>query len=1319
MSRASAATRKGKRKGLSIDEKAILVERWMAAHPQPYTLKELQQLIPKHTPVIYQSVEECVQLLVAEGRIEEDRVGVSTLLWRFPPTAAQLASRSSRQPGRSGGRGSSSANSAAASLCPMSYAELLRRLTASGAEAQRQQQQVSTEMMERWCALTPHVQLREWHDMLQAENERAMASLAQERERLGFLDNSGNGEQDSEDASASEAAVLAELARLQQLALQRAQLLAEHKSMSSRHALPEVLDHLNRASFIALEAANRWTDNYYLAEEEVVGKAGFGGSRRDVREALQLPLDLSYLSDESDAESNIVGGHERQEVGGCNSFHLSCTPAHDAAPQPSSPLQHGSNLCDAGRPSSTQNKQPLITVPLGSDAVPVAHADVRGSDPAPAAVAAPSLPGTDAAAPLSTAARPKKAKTAKPPGSCNMPGPSSLELSAALEQRILAASSVLRLTPDAFLIRLLSQHYNTLGGLPRDLLRYILTFLDYSTISATLTRVCRLWQDCVLEDPLHFFSRLRQMHGIHLLDPVHGLFYFPRALKRVAMDSRAGASSPPSVAIPAASSSSTSSGMAPASSFLTVDIRTQNTKSLPWGHVREAVQWAIAGERMVYGEVRSPGLQQSEDPVWSQAAIVAYDRRIYMFGGETYEGVVLDRAYEYDPMTRHWGVLPALSEKRAAASAVAYAGHIFVFGGYNTEGGVLDTYEVLEVKTRTWASQTRPPHNGHARRTAWFSGAAWPFSAAPPPEWTGSGGRSAVLSQYRMPEKVCGTAVTVHGDVFLFAGGHQSCIAPEQTAVSYSAVNSTVNTPQRLPRAASISVGGQPTAESFVWIFCPRTGRWWTHGPRLPSPRAFGAVAVLELPVLGPCLCYFGGCAKADTPETAMFYIPLCAAAETRALADADSKDCADDAASRSPDASSPPKAAVAKAARKRQDVTGGEGSDAAQSPGATAATTVTGRRLRRTAATLTGEEDAAGAESRREAAGAQGAVRKGYRGARAAPVAAVGSDGVAHTDPSDAERGATGAPFKAATGESEGSGSCGRRTAHERLQVTPTTRVPSRYLHHSGVECVRNVSRRVANADAGSAFGSGGDDGGAVLPGAEADTTMIWRCFRNPKKLPWQRYVRIPIGGAFTSVVVLGAQHSRSLVLTGFYPAPSIGYCKVNHLLPHDAFLPLLGALSSPLSARADTERLPPIGQDVTVAHARGNTPLPPTSSPPSNAAGSPPDAVRAAAAASSFPTLQLNPSLHDEAAVAVNRWHQEQEWNHHQRQEIREIVRSAAHAATMRHPRNPQTAGEEHKWNLAPVPEVRVASLNGTSLLRVSWKVQTLNAKVIVGIE
>nr|CAJ2474155.1 unnamed protein product [Leishmania braziliensis] len=1019
-------------------------------------------------------------------------------------------------------------------------------------------------------------------------------------------------------------------------------------------------------------------------------------------------------------------------------------------------------------------------------------------------------------------------------GSRNMSETSSLELSRTLKQRILAASSVLRLSPNAFLARLLSQHYNTLGGLPRDLLRYIFTFLDYSTISAILTRVCRIWQDYVVEDPLHFFARLRQMHGIHLLDPVHGLFYFPRALKRVVIESKAGASSPPPAVVAAVSSSSTGSGnpataaslgaddtrrglipvvssranalsretqqqdaggakVVPASSFLTVDIRTQNTKSLPWCYARETVQWAIEGERMTYGEVRTPGLQQTEDPVWSQAATVAYDRRIYMFGGETYEGVVLDRAYEYDPMTKHWGVLPALSEKRAAASAVAYRGYIFVFGGYNAEVGVLETYEVLELETRTWISQTYPPQcfykrqqqqnprcqqtsmlsdaaaaakvmrqgktvihedsNDHARITSCSSEAAassmtWPFSVVQPPERMGSGRRSAVSTQYRMPEKVCGTAVTVHRDVFLFAGGHQSCIAPEQTAVSYSAVNSAtttpmlpvpggvgdgagsdiasstastsaVNTPQRLPRVGSISVADQPMAESFVWIFCPRTGRWWTQGPRLPSPRAFGAMTVLELPILGPCLCYFGGCAKADTPETAMLYIPLCTAAETRALADAEAQGSIGKVARRSPDASFPSNAVADKVKKKRQEGTGGECFDKAKSPITTPTTTVAGARPRRTAATLTRAEDGAKGGLLRETMGTRGVARKGYRGARTEPAAAVGSDAVIQADLPCTERGTAEAASSTTAGGCRGSPSCRRRTAYEPLQPTSTARTPPKHLHRRGVECLGGVSRLVTDADAGGAFRrSGGNDEGAVLPDKEADMTMIWRCFRNPNELPWQRYVRIPIGGAFTSVVVLGAQHSRSLVLTGFYPAPNIGFCKVNHLLPLDAILPLLGALSPPLTTRIDTEQPPPTDQGTTAAHVQGNTPPAPASSPPT-AAGSPPGVVRVAADSPSFPVLPLDPNLQNEATVAVNHWHQEREWNHHQRREIREMVRSAAHAATMRHPRNPQTAGEEHKWSLAPVPEVRVVSRTGPSLLRVSWKVQTLNAKVIVGIE
>ncbi|KAG5477751.1 hypothetical protein LSCM1_05049 [Leishmania martiniquensis] len=409
MSKASAAAgsaKRGTKKGLSFDEKVALVERWMTTHPQPYTLKELQQRIPKQTAVVYQSVEECLKLLVAEGRIEEDRVGVSTLLWKFPPTEAQLANRSGRLSGRSGGREGISGSNAVLSGHPLSYTELLRRVTSDGAAAA--QQQVSVSEIERWCASMPDAQLREWCDLLQAENHRAVASLSEERERLK-LEGSDSCTHGDQDAPAGEAALLAELAHLQQLALQRAQLLAEHKKLSSRQALPELLDRLDRASLVALAAANRWTDNYYLAEEAVV-KVGFGGNRRDVRAALQLPLELNYLSDDSDAEPNVDG---------CHQARLPCAGAHTGAEQSPLPPREGSRCRDAGGPSSAQEKHPLIRVAPSEDVFVARQADARSGEPTPGAAAAAavatSAPHTDTTLQLSTSAKTNPSKTAKAP----------------------------------------------------------------------------------------------------------------------------------------------------------------------------------------------------------------------------------------------------------------------------------------------------------------------------------------------------------------------------------------------------------------------------------------------------------------------------------------------------------------------------------------------------------------------------------------------------------------------------------------------------------------------------------------------------------------------------------------------------------------------------------------------------------------------------------------------------------------------------------------------------------------------------------------
>jgi hypothetical protein len=75
-----------KRKGLSLEEKIIKVEAFLKSHPEPYTLKELEALIPKATGVIPQSVPECLELLASEQRCRTGKIGVSTYFWRFDST---------------------------------------------------------------------------------------------------------------------------------------------------------------------------------------------------------------------------------------------------------------------------------------------------------------------------------------------------------------------------------------------------------------------------------------------------------------------------------------------------------------------------------------------------------------------------------------------------------------------------------------------------------------------------------------------------------------------------------------------------------------------------------------------------------------------------------------------------------------------------------------------------------------------------------------------------------------------------------------------------------------------------------------------------------------------------------------------------------------------------------------------------------------------------------------------------------------------------------------------------------------------------------
>jgi outer membrane murein-binding lipoprotein Lpp len=78
------------KKGLSMDEKVVKVEQYLQDHPIPFTLKELESILPKATGVIHQSVLECLDQLVSEGRAESAKVGVHVLFWYFAAAKTQL-----------------------------------------------------------------------------------------------------------------------------------------------------------------------------------------------------------------------------------------------------------------------------------------------------------------------------------------------------------------------------------------------------------------------------------------------------------------------------------------------------------------------------------------------------------------------------------------------------------------------------------------------------------------------------------------------------------------------------------------------------------------------------------------------------------------------------------------------------------------------------------------------------------------------------------------------------------------------------------------------------------------------------------------------------------------------------------------------------------------------------------------------------------------------------------------------------------------------------------------------------------------------------
>lgn len=99
------------------------------------------------------------------------------------------------------------------------------------------------------------------------------------------------------------------------------------------------------------------------------------------------------------------------------------------------------------------------------------------------------------------------------------------------------------------------------------------------------------------------------------------------------------------------------------------------------------------------------------------ASVVVLGDSIYVLGGATTNGTILNTVERYDPSTRTWdntGVA-AFNYPRLDASAVVYDGKIVLAGGLSNNNDIIDDVEVYDIRSNSWSSidDMRRRRRGH------------------------------------------------------------------------------------------------------------------------------------------------------------------------------------------------------------------------------------------------------------------------------------------------------------------------------------------------------------------------------------------------------------------------------------------------------------------------------------------------------------------------------------------------------------------------------------------------------------------------------
>lgn len=87
--------------------------------------------------------------------------------------------------------------------------------------------------------------------------------------------------------------------------------------------------------------------------------------------------------------------------------------------------------------------------------------------------------------------------------------------------------------------------------------------------------------------------------------------------------------------------------------------------------------------------------------------VAVLDGKIYVMGGQTNTGQIVDIVERYDPLNDSWETgLPRMKQDRANAAAVVFEGKIFIMGGISDKGEVLKKVEVFDPTQNRWESSS-------------------------------------------------------------------------------------------------------------------------------------------------------------------------------------------------------------------------------------------------------------------------------------------------------------------------------------------------------------------------------------------------------------------------------------------------------------------------------------------------------------------------------------------------------------------------------------------------------------------------------------